>query len=155
MARVKQSELKDTTVSDLVSDAIGELTALGEEFREICDNTPDSLQSTSVYESRDSTASTLEGLQEPDIDEALGALPAKFAPWQPARKGRSLSRADRCAEACARLETAVEVLQEIVDGAAEDNKEDETRRDVAQSLIEEIEEIKSEAEGCEFPGMYG
>lgn len=53
--RAKKPEPRKVGIADAFSEAIGELVSLGEEFREICDNTPDSLQSTSLYEARATT----------------------------------------------------------------------------------------------------
>lgn len=151
MARIRMGAVVDTTVAELVADAHSTVTGLGEEFREMYDNAPESLQQTDVNQRRDETASAIESLSEPDVDEKLGALPAKFSPWQPARKGRGLSRADQAAEAVARLETAVEVLQEYAE--AEGRSEED--KDAAESLVSDIEELRGEMEGLEFPGMFG
>ena len=43
------------------------------------------------------------------------------------------------------------VLQEVLD----DEKADEEMKDDASTLIDEVENIKGEAEQVEFPGMYG
>ncbi|HEX6824880.1 MAG TPA: hypothetical protein VF077_01080, partial [Nitrospiraceae bacterium] len=59
------------TVEGFISDGFSEITGVGEEFREICDNTPENLQSTGVYESRDSTASSIEGFSEPSVDSSV------------------------------------------------------------------------------------
>lgn len=143
MGRIRRAETLDTTLADMVSDAFSAITALGEEFREMYDNAPEALQGTDVNQQRDETASAVESLSEPDVDEKLGALPMKWAPWQAARKGRGLSRADKAAEAVARLEAVSELLAE------EENNED------AAALASEIDDLRGEIENLEWPGMFG
>lgn len=143
MGKIKRGPELDTTLGDMVSDALQQITTLGEEFREIFDNSPESLQGNDVNQTRDSTASTIEGLSEPDVPEALAALPMKWAAWQSARKGRGLSRADQAAEAAAMLEAVRDLLDE------RDTDED------AQALRSEVDDLHSEIDGLEWPGQFG
>lgn len=150
MGKIKIQPERTVTLADAVSDAFACWEWLGSEFREMCDNAPDSLQATSLYETRDGTASTLECLSEPDVSTELGILEFKWQGWTSARKGRGLSRADQSAEACAMLEKVIEILDDIVG-----QEPTHALHDDAEALRGELDGAKSEVEGCEFPGMYG
>lgn len=139
--RTKRPEPREVTLADAVSEAIGEFTTLGEEFREICDNTPDSLQGSELYETRDATASTLEGIDEPSVPESLSEIKVTIQDQTPRRRG--YSRAARCEHSIYILQTCIDALHEL-----EDN-------DDAYDFASDLENIVGEAEGCEFPGMFG
>lgn len=130
-------------LTSTISMAIGDLTQLGEEMREWFDNCSDGLQQSSKMQDVDSTASTLEGISEPDVDGVLANLPVTYTTQLPKRKGRSLSRAARRDDACGMLDACMSALDEIENSS------------VASELHGSLEQIKDEAEGCEFPGMYG
>jgi hypothetical protein len=76
----------------------------------------------------DENGNTLEGLNEPDVPEKLKEIGGIKVVYYPAL--HASSRSDRCGEACSELEAAIDALNTWLD------------------------EIKSEAEGVEFPGMY-
>jgi len=135
------------TIADALSDAIGELTSLAEEAREVCDNMPESLQQSSRYEALDNAASELEGIQEPDVPDALGAVEVKYSQEAPRSARRGLSRNSRVANAVAQLEAVWEKLDEMC--TADENNEE------ADGLRSDVDDIKGTAEGVEFPGMYG
>lgn len=141
----------DSTVS-AISDAISDLTSLGEECREIVDNASENLQQTSRIQTFDETASALEGLSEPDVPEVVAELPITYVEQISTRKGRGESRAVRCANSVAVLQAAQEAVAMWLED--EENEKHEDRDDVEQ-LANDLEEIIGEAEGCEFPGMYG
>lgn len=141
----------DSTVS-AISDAISDLTSLGEECREIVDNASENLQQTSRIQTFDETASALEGLSEPDVPEVVAELPITYTEQISTRKGRGESRAVRCANSVAVLQAAQEAVAMWLED--EENEKHEDRDDVEQ-LANDLEEIIGEAEGCEFPGMYG
>jgi hypothetical protein len=148
---------REVSLADAISEAFSELVSLGEEFREICDNTPESLQSTSVYEARDATAGELESLSEPDVPEELQDLKVTIQDPKPKRRG--YSRAARRDQAVCILDLCIDALQEIVDGASEDadaaDTAGEAKRDAAESLRDDLDTAKDTADSCEFPGMYG
>jgi len=147
--RAKMPAPRELCVADAASEAIGELTALGQEFREICDNTPDSLQQTQTYQTRDETASTLEDINEPDYPDSLKEI--KVTIQDPRPLARGYSRGARCAQACAILGDCCDALEAV----AQDDKSSTELIDDATSLKDELENIQSDAENCEFPGMYG
>lgn len=141
----------DSTVS-AISDAISDLTSLGEECREIVDNASENLQQTSRIQTFDETASALEGLSEPDVPECVAELPITYSEQISTRKGRGESRAVRCANSVAVLQAAQEAVAMWLE---DETNEEHVERDEVEQLANDIEEIIGEAEGCEFPGMYG
>ena len=141
----------DSTVS-AISDAISDLTSLGEDCREIVDNASENLQQTSRIQTFDETASALEGLSEPDVPECVAELPITYSEQISTRKGRGESRAVRCANSVAVLQAAQEAVAMWLE---DETNEEHAERDEVEQLANDIEEIIGEAEGCEFPGMYG
>jgi hypothetical protein len=147
---------REASLADAISEAFSELACLGEEFREICDNTPDSLQSTSVYEARESTADELESLSEPDVPEELQDL--KVVIQDPKPKRRGYSRAARRDQAVYIMDLCIQALQERVDELESDDergKVGDHQKDLAESLRDDLDAAKDTADSCEFPGMCG
>jgi hypothetical protein len=147
----KKQVKRESSVSAAIADACEELTSLGEECREVCDNMPESLHSGSRYEALDASASALECISEPDIDEDISTLCVATVTWTEVG-GKRFSRADRCANAVAALQAAVEWLQGELDN---EHDEDSDKHDALSSLIDGVQCVIDEAESCEFPGMYG
>lgn len=141
----------ESTVS-AISDACSALEELGGECREIVDNASDGLKETSRIQTFDETAGTLESISEPDVPECIAELPITYSEQVSTRKGRGESRAVRCQNAVSVLQAAVEAAQEWLDDEA--NAEHNDRDDV-DTFVNEVESIISDAESCEFPGMYG
>jgi hypothetical protein len=75
MAAVKEKPVRFTqvsgTVGDFISEGYSEIEEVASEFREIVDNAPENLKSTSINETRESTASELEGLDEVSVDSSI------------------------------------------------------------------------------------
>ena len=168
------------SVSGCVCDAFSELESLGSEAREIVDNASENLAQTQRIQTFDETASTLENFSEPDVPGSVGDLPVSYTETQ---NKRGVSRANRCGNAVAMLEGAksacenwigeqreiIDKLQERddmeteeleglddVEGANDRTVDDiESEISEVEQLISDIEDAVSEAEGCEFPGMYG
>ena len=150
----------ETNVSS-VEDAISNLEELGNECREIVDNASDGLKETSRIQTFDETAGTLEGISAPDIPECVADLSMTVTTQQSTRKGRGESRAVRCANEVAVLSAARDAVDEWIntrtgeiedDGGSVDDDEDVQ---AAVEFVGELENIISDAESCEFPGMYG
>jgi hypothetical protein len=152
MSKIKIKE-RELTITDAVSEAFGELQSLGEEMRESYDNTPESLQSSGVGEARGEAADALENISEPDVPETLGTEVFKFQERALTNKQQMrLSRAARRDNAVAVLQHVVEHLEVAIADTANMN-EDEIAE--AESLRDDVQNIIDEAEGVEFPGMYG
>lgn len=135
-----------------IDDACSSLEELGGECREIVDNASENLQQTSRIQTFEETAGTLEGISAPDVPEVIAELPITYSEQISTRKGRGESRAVRCSNAVSVLQAAEAAAQEWYDDEA--NAEHADRDDV-DNFITEIQNIIGDAEGCEFPGMYG
>ena len=155
-----KSVTAETNVS-AVEDAISNLEELGNECREIVDNASDGLKETSRIQTFDETAGTLEGISAPDIPECVADLSMTVTTQQSTRKGRGESRAVRCANEVAVLSAARDAVDEWINtrtGEIEDEGGDVDADEDVQAAVEfvgELENIISDAESCEFPGMYG
>lgn len=150
----------ETNVSS-VEDAISNLEELGNECREIVDNASDGLKETSRIQTFDETAGTLEGISAPGIPECVADLSMTVTTQQSTRKGCGESRAVRCANEVAVLSAARDAVDEWINtrtGEIEDEGGDVDADEDVQAAVEfvgELENIISDAENCEFPGMYG
>lgn len=160
MGRSYKNVTIESTVS-AITDAISTLQSLGEECREIVDNASENLRQTSRIQTFDETASALENISEPDIPECVAELAITYTSQQSARKGRSESRATRCANEVAVLSAARDAAQTWIEERTEeleaDDKtaeEDDAVQEAVQ-FVSELDDLISEVEGCEFPGMYG
>jgi len=142
----------ECTLANAVSNGLGELQSLAEEIREVVDNAEGGLAQTQRIQTLEATADTLEQINEPEINEELGKLEVRYAESLPSGR-RGLSRRARCDNAINALDAAIEVLQEKSDNFSEG--EGGSEEDPYKDLLDELEEIKGNAEACEFPGMFG
>lgn len=147
MGRKRQMVAHTSTVEGCVSDAMSELQSLGEELRSWYDNMPENLQGGDKGNQVDEAASALEGLNEPTMVESVGSLPIS---WE-TPKNRGTSRSARRDDCTLMLDLAHTALQNWMDDDA--NKEHADRSEV-ESLISEIEDVKDEADGVEFPSAF-
>lgn len=137
-------------------DAIGEVMAdieeLGQEMRDWADNMPESKQGSSKYDEVDTCASTLEEQagNDPVTSETMSFLNEIKIMVQdptPTRGGRSRSR---------RLGDATDLMQEIMDKLDEYvGDKDGPNEQIAMGLKDDLENIESELQGIDFPGMFG
>lgn len=144
-----------------ISDAVSAIEDLASECREIVDNAEGGLRETSRIQTFDETAGTLEGISEPDVPECVADLPINYNEQRVTRKGRSESRAVRRDNALAVISAAREAVDEWVNtrtGEIEDaggSVDDDDEVQAAVEFVGELENIESELENCEFPGMFG
>lgn len=151
---------RSLTIEDAIDEAWGELTTLAEEMREAFDNTPEGRQNDGAGAARGEAADTLENLTEPTMPDELkvkeGEDPAKFTvKWSvrilsPSAERRK-TRSDRRYEATETYSAVKDFLEGIADNSEYSNDE----KEAAATLVDEIESVVDEAEGVEFPGMYG
>lgn len=164
MSKMKESEY---CVADAVSFGADELTTLRDELQEWRDNLPESLQSGSKADQLDEAISALddadcfnapdcvtESAEDGDGDSCgyVGGL--RFTVLVSTKK--RLSRSARRDEACAVLRGAVDAMNEALEAEydPEDDRYEATRDDI-ESCITDIESLIDNAEGADFPGMYG
>lgn len=157
-----KNETRISTVG-AVTDAITELQSLGEEAREIVDNAPEGLSQTDRITTFDETASTLESLDEPDVPPIIDGIAISYSERVNKNKRRGASRAARCSNAVALLEAAKTAAEDWLadlderETGAEEGKDvaGAEHRDDVEEFISALSDIISEAENCEFPGMFG
>lgn len=155
------------TVADAVSCAFADLQELGSECREVVDNMPESLQQGARGEALGSAADALECINEPDdvpacvADKQIEGPALKKRPSRAARRDHATAWLEIAKTAC---EEKIAELEESAEGEQLDDcqqadrpVESEAQADIdaLQALVDEINNAISEAEGCEFPGMYG
>jgi len=142
------------TIADAISFAHGELQSLAEEVREVVDNasgTP--REHTQRIQTLDETASQLEGIDEPSVGDELGKLEVEYHEALPRSRRKGLSRADRRDNATGALDSVIQLLNEQKDDFEE--KHPDADASYYDSLIDDLERMKDDAEAVEFPGMYG
>lgn len=147
--RIPMPAPRKMLLADAISEAIGEIQSLAEECREVVDNAGDGgLSQTQRILTLGETADSLENIQEPDAPESLNEVEVSIQDPKPRRRG--YSRADRCGHACYMLDECMVTLQEFMEKNVEGDAHDD-----AETLHDELDNAKSEAEGVEFLGMYG
>ena len=134
-------EEKEMELSVVVADAYQALIELGDEMQEAYDNTPESLQGSAIGEARQEAADQLSGLDQPTVHESIEATKIKVhVPVRSPSAQARLSRSDRRDDAISMLQSCVDVLQDMAEYSHVD------------PLIEELDQLISEAEAVEFPG---
>lgn len=163
----KSVERKGTVMS-LIEEGYSELEELGNECQEASDNFPNSNHPKA--EAFGEVASTLTGLSMPDTDaieaaDADGEVTYFEQVNRDKRKGPS--RAIRAANAAAKLTGAASALRSKIEELNEQELPDQPEAaDLAkdaidekvsglETLADELEDHANEAEGVEFPGLYG
>jgi hypothetical protein len=129
------------SLTEAVKGAFDDLAELAEECREVVDNAPPGISETQRIQTLDETASTLEGLEAPDVPDELAECKVLYE----TRKIRS--RSDRREAACLVIEGCVSMLDGL------DEKHPSHAK--ACELAEALGEASSEVEYLDFPGMCG
>ncbi len=152
-----------TRLDDVVSN-VSNYSDLASELRDWYDNLPESFQQGDKGSMLDESASTLENISEPAVPDWAGAMAVYCPPMLDIS-----SRADRRDAISHELQQAVDAIDEALTKGRfplkdddegnmyqlpPEDAEDTEQRDELQSLKDELENIISEAEGVEFPGMY-
>jgi len=146
------------TVSEAVNAGYSALSWLAEEARDIVDNAPEGINQTARIHAFESTMYTLESLDEPDVPSAVADLLASWCEVQPRGARKPLSRSDRCSNAIVALAAAKSVAEEWLadhEPHESDDEEEQEERDDVEMLVNVLSDAISEAEGVEFPGMFG
>lgn len=135
------------TISGLIEDACSELEGLKDELQEWYDSLPESFQNGDKGSTLQDTISTLENIQEPDIPCWVAEETTVLAPSLSHRTGRAHRR--DCATD--KLHAVVDWVETYKIEHADISEDQESDLD---AIVGEIEQIISEAECVEFPGMY-
>ncbi len=146
------------SVADAIANGYSELQSLRDEMQEIVDNMSGAnMEHLPKYETANEACDTLGNFcdDEPEVPEEAGAGRIQVTEMVNKRKGRGPSRSVRCGNAVSMLEAAKAHLETLQEAAEEGEGEKEAGDDDFQTLIDKLEEDIGEAEGVEFPGMYG
>ena len=136
-------EVKEMELSEVISTACNVFSDLADEMQEAYDNTPEGLQNSAVGEARIEAADALNGLDKPTVHESIEATKIKVSlPVRSVSVSKRLSRSNRRDDAVMLLQNALEQLSE----------QPEPRHAHVDDLIEELEQLVSDAENIEFPG---
>lgn len=159
-----KSVQQKTNALAAIADAYSDLTDLGSECREAADNMEGAnLGHLEKCETFSSTADTLEGISEVDVDtkhtEAFEAVEVTYSEMVNKDKRRGPSRDVRLSNAVSMLRAAAEALEakvlELETLALTDEVVAE-RREAMSTAADEATEMADEVDGnCEFPGMFG
>lgn len=158
----RRPALRKMTVADAISEAFNELQSLGEEMRSWADNIEEKFSQTDRYQRISDAADTLESLEEPPFDgdgiaakyvaRIIRALPeVEIYKLIGRSKRRGPSRADRCSHACGTIEQCMSIIEENINDLGDDND----HKYALESLRDDLKRLKDDAEGVEFPGMFG
>lgn len=144
-----------------------EVEELASECREVIDSAPEGLQSTDRITTFESTADVLENVTASQIElsdevKALFTEPLAIAVMRNRRKGRGPSRSSRCSNACAYGEAAANALEAWCDEHADKSDTVIGTTKITTDLVEEVKNMVNElrdqvdeAQGTEFPSMFG
>lgn len=139
-----------TDVESLIDDAFTEFEDLRDGLQEWFDSMPENLQSGQKGEDLQSAIDTLDSIERPDVPEFIGNIATVFIPSE-----KITSRPDRRDNAVSELQTAVEMIQDAMDDEESEVKFTDDQKEEMQALIDNIENAYGEAEGVEFPNMFG
>jgi leucyl aminopeptidase (aminopeptidase T) len=141
-----------------VDDAFNALEELASECREVVDNASEGLSQTERIQALDETAGTLESITAVEVPTVLQERELEYVETVPTDKRRSPSRATRRDNAVAVLHAAHETAMELFEDAefkAQNGDDWESLEQELQQFCDGLDEAIGEAEGCEFPGMFG
>lgn len=159
--RVLLNEKYTRCATELIQSAYSDIEDLANEAREIVDNLEaGNLGHTERCQVLTETASTLEDIQSVDLPTELEEVSVVRLP----STSKSTSRAHRLHEAlydltvaCDAIEAWMEARTEI-DPLPESEEEENEQADIKENIEIALSEIRDhirDAEGAEFPGMYG
>lgn len=155
----------EMTVEDAISYAFSDVEQLASEMRDWSDNMAENLKSGSKGEAVEECADQLEAHTELDSQPPESFASTKITVSHGVKRSKSAS-----ASRPARLGNAIQSLravQELADErAGEIDPDDESKTEEERKALEEekvelealseaIEEVASEWEGIDIPGMYG
>jgi hypothetical protein len=155
----KKMITREMTLDGMVNDAFSEFATLRDELGEWADNMSSAnMEHLPKYEQVDEARNTLDGFcdDEPDMPENVPATLVTLLKWEESGRKKSTSRASRCSEATELLGRVIEHLEAFIE---EHDEEDavwaDTDRDEWEQYVTDLTNAKDEAEGVEFPGMFG
>lgn len=150
--RFPKVQPREVTVLDAVTDAWSEIESLAQEMADWASGMEDKLSHTDKYTAVTECQETLEGGSEPSEPDADAVKELKLTITDMQPRARPYSRADRLAHAVYLLDQASDRLDQFSSSDDPDTNEDDVGE--ADTYKQEIDELKEQVEGAEFPGMY-
>ena len=144
---------RDVGLLDAIGEVMSEVETLAEEMRSWADGMEEKFGSTNKFEEVSQAADTLEEQagNDPVNAEVHSFLnDVKITIQDPTPKRRGYSRAARLGQAQGVLMDVVDALQTYMD----DNTNDPKKKETAEALKDELDNIDNELQGVDFPGMY-
>lgn len=145
---------RDVGLLDAIGEVMGICEELAQEMHDWSDNMPDSKQGSSKQDEVDACAETLDNVVGDDpCDETtdqtfLNEIKVSIQDPTPRRQARSRST---------RLSDATSILIDVIEQIEkwDDDTRPEDQKAAASELKDKLEEIESELQGVDFPGMFG
>ncbi len=151
--------LVTSTVAGAIEEALSEVALLKEEMEEWKSNMESAnMEHLDKYSEVEETWNILEGISE-DLDgldnlpEDLQQASVTFNEGVNKNKRRGPSRSMRCSNSVARLQAAVDRIEEENDKLKGEGEGEGGEGPYAE-VIEELESMVSELESIDFPGMF-
>jgi len=142
-------------VEDAIASGFETLRDLRDEIRDAVEAMSESpgLAATGRYQTLSDTADSLDNFvdDEPSVPECVGGERCEYTE----NREKKLTRSGRLNNATAALTAAADAIRSWIDDQDADDEDAASDIADAEQLADELEGYVSEAEGCEFPGMYG
>lgn len=145
--RATQPKPRTVPIIEAIGGAMSEIEDLASEMREQADSMEAYFSSTNKYQMICDAAELLESVDDPLNDEHAVVAYLTVVIQDPTPRKRGYSRADRLSFATATLMDVRDVLDRAE--LPPDHEE------IANGLRDELDNIDSELQGVEFPGMFG
>jgi hypothetical protein len=143
---------RDVGLLDAIGEVIADVEELGQEMRDWADNMPESKQGSSKHDEVESCADTLEEQagNDPVTPETMSFLnEIKITIQDPTPKRQGHSRSARLGHATGVLMDVIEKLDEYIGDKTGPNET------IGLEVKDALEEIESNLQGVDFPGMFG
>lgn len=143
---------REVGLLDAIGEVIAVCEALGQEMREWADNMPDNKQGGQKHSEVEQAADTLEEQAgndpcDPEADSFLNDIKITIQDPTPRRQPRSRAT---------QLGDATDILNDIITKLEEEIGDKTGPNEVRMGEYKDtLEEIESELQGVDFPGMYG
>lgn len=143
---------RDVGLLDAIGEVMGICEELAQEMHDWSDNMPDSKQGSSKQDEVNACAETLDNVVGDDpCDETTDQTflnEIKVSIQDPILGRRPRSRATR-------LGDGTDILQQVIEALVAHKTENSDQEITANELKDKLEEIESELQGVDFPGMFG
>lgn len=150
---------REVGLLDAIGEVIADVEELGQEMRDWADNMEEKFGSTQKYEDVNTAADALENIAGEDpqtgaeIEKFLNQIMITVQDPTPRRQPRS--RATRLDDARSVLRQVADKLEDPALLVVADAPLTEEQKDVCSTMHSALEDMESEMEDVQFPGMFG